>query len=344
MPQVEAIRWTGDHLSLIDQRRLPGSIERLDVRDVNAAASAIREMVVRGAPAIGITAAWALVLSARAAEASRGSVEARREAWEADARTLAATRPTAVNLAWAIARMREVVESGGDSIALASEAQRLQSEDLAACLAMGRRGAALLPHRANVYTHCNTGALATGGHGTALGVIRQAWADGCLAHVFAGETRPWLQGARLTTWELQQEGIPVTLCTEGAAASVLRTREVHWVIVGADRIAANGDVANKIGTYGLAVLARHHGVRFMVVAPTSTVDLDLPDGDRIPIEQRAPEEVTHVAGHRVAPEGVRAFNPAFDVTPAELIDALVTERGAILNPRPGDLARHLEGA
>jgi methylthioribose-1-phosphate isomerase len=332
-PDREPIRpivWRDDRLWLLDQRALPEREVYLDYDHPDAVASAIREMVVRGAPAIGVTAAYAAVLSARRRYA-RDPGDWRR-GFEADLATLAAARPTAVNLHWAIARMGALETGPGDpEPALLAAARIIEAADLAANHAMGRLGAALLDGGA-VLTHCNAGALATAGFGTALGVIRQAHADGRLDHVYADETRPWLQGARLTAWELAHEGIPATLLCEGAAAALLREGRVKWVIVGADRVAANGDVANKIGTYGLAILARHHGVRFMVVAPTSTIDRDAADGTAIPIEQRPADEVLDCAGRRVAAAGVAAWNPAFDVTPAELVDALVTERGVVAPP------------
>jgi methylthioribose-1-phosphate isomerase len=328
---VRAVKWTGDHLRLLDQRRLPGESVYLDIPDAAAVASAIRDMVVRGAPAIGITAAYGVVMAARAAPSDTGDWL---KALEPDLDRLAAARPTAVNLFWALARMKRVIEADGVDLptALEVEARRIHEEDLAANRRMGELGAALLGPAGAVLTHCNTGSLATGGYGTALGVIRSAFAAGDIDKVYADETRPWLQGARLTAWELVQDGIPVDLVCEGAAASLMRQGRVGWVVVGADRIAANGDTANKIGTYALAVLARHHGVRFMVVAPTSTIDMETPDGAGIPIEERDASEVLSLGGQSVAAEGAGAWNPAFDVTPAELIDAIVTEKGVVERP------------
>jgi len=326
---IRPIRWHDDRLHLLDQRLLPAEERWNAYDDPCAVAAAIRDMVVRGAPAIGVTAAYAAVLAARNRHAA--GPDGWRGGFEADLATLAESRPTAVNLRWAVERMRRVNLPAGDPVPrLLDEARAIEAEDLAANHAMGRLGAVLLDG-GDVLTHCNAGALATAtaGFGTALGVVRQAHADGRIGRVYADETRPWLQGARLTAWELAHDGIPVTLLCEGAAASLLRAGDVRWVIVGADRVAANGDVANKIGTYGLALLARAHGVRLMVVAPTSTVDRDAADGDAIPIEQRAQEEVTDWAGRRVAAPGVPAWNPAFDVTPAALVDALVTERGVV---------------
>lgn len=334
---VRAVSWTGGHLRLLDQRRLPDAIETIDCHELADTAQAIRDMVVRGAPAIGITAAYGVVLAARARYVQSPSN------WRAgfleDLDSLGATRPTAINLAWAIRRMSRLARSieGDPQGILLAEATRIHEEDIEANYRMGDLGAELIGGGA-VMTHCNAGALATGGYGTALGVVRRAWRSGRLGEVYAGETRPWLQGSRLTAWELVQEGIPVTLVCEGAVASLLRQGGVGWVVVGADRVAANGDVANKIGTYALAVHARRHGVRFMVVAPTSTVDMDCPTGDRIPVELRGEEEVLRLAGRPLAPAGAKAWNPVFDITPAELIDVLVTERGVVHRPDDEKLA------
>ncbi len=329
---IRAVVWKEDTLYLLDQRALPAREDYLPFHDAGAVAQAIRDMVVRGAPAIGITAAFGVVLAARQAFAQAGADW--RSAIEADLARLAASRPTAVNLFWALDRMRACFgRVEGDPVpALIIEAQAILDEDIAANRRMGELGAALLTDTRGVLTHCNTGSLATGGYGTALGVIRSAWAAGRIESVFADETRPWLQGARLTAWELVRDGIPVKLLADSAAAHLMRQGEVQWVIVGSDRIAANGDVANKIGTYSLAVNARHHGVRFMVAAPTSTIDMQIATGADIPIEARDPAEVLALAGRRVAAEGAEAWNPAFDVTPAELVDAIVTERGVIERP------------
>lgn len=321
---VRALRWTGQSLELLDQRRLPHEQVYLECHSAEHVAEAIRDMAVRGAPAIGVAAAFGAVLAAQKA----ADVAVVRQ----EIQNLAASRPTAVNLFWALERMGQVLEEGGDAARLEQEALNIEAEDIAANKRMGELGAALIEPRLAVLTHCNTGSLATAGYGTALGVIRSAYAQQRISKVFADETRPWLQGARLTAWELQRDGIPVTLQCEGAAASLLRTGQVGWVIVGADRITANGDTANKIGTYGLAILARHHGVKFMVVAPTTTFDLSLSHGGMIPIETRPMSEVTSLAGIGIAPAGVEAWNPSFDVTPAELIDAIVTERGVIVQP------------
>ncbi len=339
--EVTPIVWRGDSLELLDQRHLPQMEAYVHLDDCQAIAQAITDMVVRGAPAIAITAAYGLALAAKQKAARGEPVDALTLADEFQ--MLAESRPTAVNLFWALEKMRKVVEQGGDVAArLEQAAIDMQREDREINTRIGYFGAALLPERSAVYTHCNTGALATGGYGTALGVIRSAHHNGQLSQVYAGETRPWLQGARLTAWELSREQIPVKLVIEGAAGQLLRSGEVSWVIVGADRVAANGDLANKIGTYNLAVLARHHGVRFMAAVPVSTIDLSIASGDDIPIEQRDPAEVTSLAGQPIAPKGVQAINPAFDVTPAELIDAIVTEYGVIERPNAAKLAAHFK--
>ncbi len=339
--RVRAMAWDAEAglLRMLDQRRLPAETVWLELRTAAEVAAAIRDMVVRGAPAIGITAAYGVVLAVMQHHARTPANW--RTAVAADLDRLRAARPTAVNLAWALDRMQSVLAGCGDDPvpALLAEARRIHGEDVAANRAMGALGAALLGEGVAVLTHCNTGSLATGGYGTALGVVRTAWAARHLRAVYADETRPWLQGARLTAWELLQDGIPVRLLVEGAAASLMRSGEVAWVIVGADRIAANGDLANKIGTYALAVLARQHGVRFMVVAPSSTIDMDCPDGDGIPIEQRDPAEVLACGGQRLAPAGADAWNPVFDVTPGRLVDALVTERGVVHQPDTAAMAR-----
>jgi len=316
---VQPIVWAQNHLSLLDQRVLPQELTYLECRSAAGVAHAIHAMAVRGAPAIGIAAAYGLVL-----DAQQGGDYAAAE------KVLADSRPTAVNLRWALARMALVEPRTPE--ALLAEAKAIHAEDLAQNLRMGAYGAALLPEGAAVLTHCNTGALATGGHGTALGVIRSAHAEGRLAQVYNTETRPWLQGARLTAWELMQEGIPSQLIADGAAAHLMKVRQIDWVIVGADRIAANGDTANKIGTYALALAAKAHGAKFMVVAPSGTFDLDCPNGEAIPIESRTATELTEFKGQQVAPQGMEAFNPVFDVTAAALIDAIVCERGVITAP------------
>lgn len=330
--RVRPIRWTGDALELLDQRRLPFEVGYIRCDTHEAVADAIANLTVRGAPAIGIAAAWGAVLASRDVDAPDGrSALALLE--PAFAR-LNAARPTAVNLAWALARMRRVlVDAGSDwRDALVREAEAISTEDLAANRRMGALGAALIEPGSQVLTHCNTGSLATAGFGTALGVIRAGVAQGRIDKVYAGETRPWLQGARLTVWELQQDGIVPTLIADAAAAHLLSHGNVKWVIVGADRICANGDTANKIGTYQLAIAARHHGVKFMVAAPSSTVDLETPHGEAIHIEEREPTELFSLGGVRTAAEQVEAWNPVFDVTPHELIDVIVTERGVIERP------------
>lgn len=331
-----AIRWHEHSLSLLDQRLLPAEEHWLTVEGASGVAQCIRDMVVRGAPAIGISAAYGVALAARSADDERWRDDL------ADAVTeLAASRPTAVNLFWALEEMKQVIE-GCDNreqavTRLAEAAVRIHQEDLAANLAMADHALSLMrgSHGGKpfaVLTHCNTGALATGGYGTALGVVRRLHEEGLLRRVYADETRPWLQGSRLTAWELARDGIPVTLNADGAAAAILAQGDVKWVIVGADRITANGDVANKIGTYSLAVLARHHRVKFMVVAPSSTVDMSTETGAGIPIEEREGTEIREIRGIPLAPEGVRVFNPVFDVTPAHLIDAIVTEKGVVHSP------------
>lgn len=337
-----AILWRQDHLYLLDQRRLPLREVFIECPDVHTTAEAIRAMVVRGAPAIGIAAAYGIVLAARDRYAADPA--GWRSALEADLQTLAAARPTAVNLFWAIARFRGLVAGLGDgdpAPRLLDEAVAIHRRDREDNRRMGDFGAALIDGPTAVITHCNTGGLATGGWGTALGVIRSAFGQGRIHTVYADETRPWLQGARLTAWELARDGIPVRLMADSAAAARMAAGGVGWVIVGSDRIAANGDVANKIGTYALAVAARHHGVRFMVAAPTSTIDLQTADGAAIPIEERPADEVLQCAGQRTAAQGVGAWNPVFDVTPAALVDAIVTERGVVERPDRDRIAAHM---
>jgi methylthioribose-1-phosphate isomerase len=318
---IRAVAWKDGALRLLDQRRLPFVETWLDCGSADDVAAAVRDLVVRGAPAIGIAAAWGVVLAARQG-ADLDMAIAR----------LRAARPTAVNLMWALDRMHARIAAGAGVAALEREAQAIQAEDLAANRRMGELGAALIAPGSAVLTHCNTGSLATAGFGTALGVIRAGFAAGKIAHVYAGETRPWLQGARLTIWELLRDGIPAKLIADSAAAHLMKSGVLQWVIVGADRIAANGDTANKIGTYQLAIAARHHGVKFMVVAPSSTVDMQTATGDDIDIELRDPAELFAVGGQRTVVEGAQAWNPVFDVTPHELIDAIVTERGVIERP------------
>jgi len=327
---IRPVRWLDDGgVQLLDQRRLPHRVEYVDCRSAEEVTTAIRDMVVRGAPAIGIAAAYGAVLAAAAPDPAAALAR------------LAGARPTAVNLRWALSRMARV--SPRDRDALLNEARRIHTEDVAANRRMGELGSALIERGRAVLTHCNTGSLATGGYGTALGVIRRAWSDRRLTRVYAGETRPWLQGARLTAWELIEDGIPATVLADGAAAALLRTGEVGWVVVGADRVVANGDVANKIGTYSLALAARAHGVGFMVVAPTSTLDPAVASGEGIPLEWRGDDEVLGMAGRRIAPPAASAWNPVFDVTPAGLVDVLVTEAGVVKRPDTDSLADLMAG-
>jgi methylthioribose-1-phosphate isomerase len=345
---VKTLEWTSDGVRFIDQRKLPTEETYVLCRDYEEVAEAIRNMTVRGAPAIGVAAAMGIALGVRDADA--GHVSELRRAFDEIAETLASTRPTAVNLFWAIQRMRDKFDSLSEMPVdrirqeLIAEAQRMYLEDIAANEAMGRHGAALMPSSGGVLTHCNAGALATCGYGTALGVIRAAVEQGKKLNVFADETRPFLQGSRLTAWELMQDGIPTTLISDNMAGAMMKQGKIGAVVVGADRIAANGDVANKIGTYTVAVLARAHSIPFYVAAPFSTVDLETPDGDRIPIEQRSAREVTHMAGKQIAPDGVKVENPAFDVTPHDYVAAIITERGVARAPYLESLQKLAAGA
>ena len=343
---VPTVEWQDGEVVLIDQRRLPAEQVMIRCRDHSQVAAAIRDMAIRGAPAIGVAAALGIALGVRSTTAEGPALRAE---FDRICEELAATRPTAVNLFWAIARMRGRFEMeharGGAALrqALLDEARALQAEDLAACRRMGDIGAELIPSRARLLTHCNAGALATAGYGTALGVIRSAARQGKVANVFADETRPYLQGARLTAWELAQDGIATTLIADSMAGHLMARGEVDAVIVGADRIAANGDVANKIGTYTVAVLARENNLPFYVAAPVSTIDLATPSGSAIPIEERGAEEVTHHGGRRMAPEGVAVRNPAFDVTPHRYVSAIITEEGIARAPYAETLARLVRG-
>jgi methylthioribose-1-phosphate isomerase len=347
---LPTIEWQEDVVVMVDQRRLPAREVYVRCRTAAEVARAIKVMVVRGAPAIGVAAAMGLALGAKRSKA-QGSKQFVIE-FNRSCDVMAATRPTAVNLFWAIERMKKALSDGalaGESprelaTRLEAEARRIHDEDVASCRAMGAHGAALVPDGARILTHCNAGALATAGYGTALGVIRAAAEQGKVAAVFADETRPWLQGARLTAWELVREAIPTTVITESMAGPILRAGGIDLVVVGADRIAANGDVANKIGTYTAAVLARTHGVPFYVAAPVSTVDLGTPDGAHIPIEERDPREVSHFQGKRVAADGANIRNIAFDVTPNELVTAIITERGVCRAPYVESLKAAVEGA
>jgi methylthioribose-1-phosphate isomerase len=336
-PPLRAVAWSpgGDGLKIIDQTRLPGSLVELTLSDLADIVDAIQQLRVRGAPAIGVAGAIGLaVLAERAALEQPATFDAQVTAM---AETLRAARPTAVNLAWAVDRVLAAGQIGGAApgvraTAMRAEATAILDDDIAMCERIGTHGATLLRGGMSLLTHCNAGALATAGIGTALAPVYTLHARGASLHVFADETRPLLQGARLTAWELERAGVPVTLLTDGMAASVMRAGRIDAVLVGADRIAANGDAANKIGTYGLAVLARHHGIPFYVLAPTSTLDPATPDGDAIHIEQRSAAEVRTHGGVATAPSGVAVLNPAFDVTPADLITAIVTDRGVFRPP------------
>lgn len=341
---LRTLRWEGDGLFLLDQRLLPGKIEYLKCRTAASVLVAIRGMAVRGAPAIGVSAAFGLVLAAREAATKASSSVELKGCLHKSAEALRSARPTAVNLDWALRRMERRLEEAGEATAeeiiafLEEEALALLREDILVNRRIGARGLPLIPEGASILTHCNAGALATAGYGTALGVIRAAAAAGKRPHVYVGETRPLLQGARLTALELQQEGIPATLVTDSCAGYLMASGRVDLVITGADRIAANGDTANKIGTYTLAVLAQHHGIPFYVAAPCSTLDLELEEGGQIVIEERDPAEVTALQGQLIAPSGIDALNPAFDVTPAGLISALITECGVLHRPDRKGLA------
>lgn len=346
---VRALAWQDGVLRLLDQRQLPGTQAYLECTDGATVAQAIRDMVVRGAPAIGIAAAYGIALSA----ARIGRTDDWTAALEADFQRLEGARPTAVNLSWALRMMRERLQRLGPDqdvpARLLEAAKGIHESDLEANLTMGRLGMELIrkhqKQKQNLMTHCNAGALATGGYGTALGVIRAAHAAGLVDQVFIDETRPWLQGSRLTAWELQQDNIAARISVDSAAGHLMKTEQITWVIVGADRIAANGDVVNKIGTYGLSILAMHHGLRFMVVAPSSTIDMALENGDEVEIEERPASELLTL-GAQSLDTGVPVFNPVFDVTPADLIDVIVTEKGIVERPDARKMAdlmssRHL---
>ncbi|MCC6397650.1 MAG: S-methyl-5-thioribose-1-phosphate isomerase [Bacteroidetes bacterium] len=343
---MRAVDWIDGHIRFIDQTLLPHEERFVDTDDVRVVEDAIRSLAIRGAPAIGVAAAFGVVLAVKGKD-SHGPVSIRQRVHEA-VKSIGSTRPTAVNLFNALHRMNMIAErnpqASDDRLLqlLEAEAKAIQEEDIRACDRIGELGASLLGNGVSLLTHCNAGALATAGSGTALSVITTAARQGKVVRVFADETRPLLQGSRLTAWELQKAGIPVVLITDGTAASVLREGKVQAVIVGADRIAANGDAANKVGTYPLAVLANRHNVPFYVAAPTSTLDREASDGLAIPIEERTPGEVTHFAGVRVAPEGIGVYAPAFDVTPNELITAIVTEKEIFRQPYAAAIARTLE--
>jgi methylthioribose-1-phosphate isomerase len=336
MSVIKTLEWTDAGVRFIDQTKLPTEEIYVTCGTYQEVADAIRTMIVRGAPALGVAAGMGVALGVRESKAS-SLAELRRELDEI-CRVIAATRPTAVNLFWGIRRMQDKFASLQErplpqiKAEMVVEAQRMHAEDIAANEAMGRHGAVLLPATGGVLTHCNAGALATAGYGTALGVIRAAVDSGKKLHIFADETRPFLQGSRLTAWELMKDNIPTTLISDNMAGAMMSQGRINAVVVGADRIAANGDVANKIGTYTVAILAKEHGIPFYVAAPIATVDLKTPDGAHIPIEQRAINEVTHMAGRQIAPDGVGVENPAFDVTPHRYVSAIITERGVARAP------------
>ena len=346
---LPTIEWTNDAVVMIDQRKLPTAEVYVTCKTAKDVAKAIKTMVIRGAPAIGVAAAMGIALGTRRSTAT-GTKQFATE-FQRICDLMAATRPTAVNLFWAIDRMKKTFADAalrGLSVAelkvsLEDEARAIHDEDVQSCRTIGAHGASLVPDSARILTHCNAGALATAGYGTALGVIRAAAEQGKRIAVLADETRPFLQGARLTAWELVKDGIDTTVITDNMAAAMMRLQEVDLVVVGADRIAANGDVANKIGTYGVAVLAKEHGIPFYVAAPISTVDLGTPDGSRIPIEERSDREVTHVGTTRLTPEGARIRNPAFDVTPSRYVTAIITERGIARAPYEESLSEMVRG-
>src|SRR5438034_7829228 len=333
---IQTLEWTASGVRFIDQTKLPNEEVYVTCTTHQQVADVIRTMVVRGAPAIGVAAAMGIALGIKNSKAE--NIDKLRQQFDSICDMMGKTRPTAVNLFWAIARMREKFELlSGKPISqikqsLIEEAQRMHAEDIAANQAMGRHGAALMPASGGVLTHCNAGALATCGYGTALGVIRAAIEQGKKIHVYADETRPFLQGSRLTAWELMKDGIPTTVISDNMAGAMMKQGKIGAIVVGADRIAANGDVANKIGTYTVAVLAKEHAIPFYVAAPFSTIDLETSNGSRIPIEQRNPREVTHIAGKQMVPDGTEVENPAFDVTPAKYVSAIVTEKGIAHEP------------
>jgi methylthioribose-1-phosphate isomerase len=333
---IQTLEWTDQGVRFIDQTKLPMEETYVNCTTYQQVADVIRDMVVRGAPAIGVAAAMGIALGAQNSKAENTG-DLKRD-FDQICEVIGKTRPTAVNLFWAIRRMQEKFETlrvrpiPQIKQSLIEEAKRMHAEDIAANRAMGLHGATLMPATGGVLTHCNAGALATCGYGTALGVIRAAFEQGKKIHVYADETRPFLQGSRLTAWELMKDGIPTTVISDNMSGAMMKQGKIQAIVVGADRIAANGDVANKIGTYTVAVLAKEHGIPFYVAAPISTVDLETPDGSKIPIEQRNPREVTHIAGKQMVPDGVSIENPAFDVTPAKYVTAIVTERGIARAP------------
>lgn len=333
---IHTLEWTEQGVRFLDQTKLPTEETYVTCKTYEQVADVIRNMVVRGAPAIGVAAAMGIALGMQNSPAE--TVGELKKDLDKICSVIGETRPTAVNLFWAIQRMQDKFESlrirpiGQIRQAMIEEARRMHAEDIAANQAMGRHGATLMPSSGGVLTHCNAGALATAGYGTALGVIRAAVEQGKKIHVYADETRPFLQGSRLTAWELMKDGIPTTVISDNMAGAMMRQGKIGAIVVGADRIAANGDVANKIGTYTVAVLAKEHGIPFYVAAPISTVDLNTPDGSKIPIEERNPKEVTHIAGRQMVPDGVSVENPAFDVTPAGYVAAIITENGIARAP------------
>jgi methylthioribose-1-phosphate isomerase len=343
---IQTLEWTDSGVRFIDQTKLPTEETYVTCKTHQQVADAIRTMVVRGAPAIGVAAAMGIALGVKNSKAE--SVGELKREFDEICNAMGKTRPTAVNLFWAIRRLQDKFELlrvrplPQIKQALIDEAQGMHAEDIAANQAMGRHGATLMPATGGVLTHCNAGALATCGYGTALGVIRAAVEQGKKIHVYADETRPFLQGSRLTAWELMKDGIPTTVISDSMAGTIMSQGKIGAIVVGADRIAANGDVANKIGTYTVAVLAKEHGIPFYVAAPFSTIDLVTPDGSKIPIEQRNPREVTHIGGKQMVPEGVQIENPAFDVTPAKYVTAIVTERGIARSPYAESLRRLAE--
>jgi methylthioribose-1-phosphate isomerase len=345
---IHTLEWTDAGVRFIDQTKLPTEEVYVTCKTHEQVADVIRNMVVRGAPAIGVAAAMGLALAVKNSKAD--TVGALKKDFDQACELIGKTRPTAVNLFWAIRRMQGKLERariqpiGQIKQTLIEEAKRIHAEDIAANQAMGRHGATLMPSSGGVLTHCNAGALATAGYGTALGVIRAAVEQGKKIHVYADETRPFLQGSRLTAWELMKDGIPTTVISDNMAGAMMKQGKIGAIVVGADRIAANGDVANKIGTYTVAVLAKENGIPFYVAAPFSTIDLDTPDGTKIPIEQRNPREVSHIAGKQMVPDGVEIENPAFDVTPAKYVGAIITERGIAKAPYTESLSRLADAA
>lgn len=345
---IQTLEWTDSGVRFLDQTKLPTEETYVTCTTYQQVADAIRNMVVRGAPAIGVAAAMGIALGVQNSKAE--NVGELKKEFDQICEAIRQTRPTAVNLFWAIRRMSENFEHlrvrpiPQIKRALIEEAQRMHAEDIAANKAMGRHGATLMPATGGVLTHCNAGALATCGYGTALGVIRAAVEQGKTIQVYADETRPFLQGSRLTAWELMKDGIPTTVISDNMAGAMMKQGKIGAIVVGADRIAANGDVANKIGTYTVAVLAKEHGIPFYVAAPSSTIDMETPDGSKIPIEQRNPREVTHIGGRQMVPEGVKVENPAFDVTPAQYVSAIITERGIARAPYIESLLRLAQSA